>query len=151
MLDPKSCLCLSGSKPSRNALTNAEMKVRGSIDDDASKGLWARGSLCGHLDCRAGSFAICRGEAVDDLGEDLADLVFDRVGIVRVGAEGFQVGELPESDTLKTDAEGRLHNASAANQRAVENLGFPHIHRKGLRALRLKDFCRFAPLRAVPP
>jgi len=35
------CLCLSGWKPSRNAFSNANMKVRGSIDDDASKGRWA--------------------------------------------------------------------------------------------------------------
>ena len=42
MLDPKSCLCLSGSKPGCNAFSNGSVKARGGINDNARKGAGAQ-------------------------------------------------------------------------------------------------------------
>ena len=43
---------------------------------------------------------IARAELVFDLGEDFADLVFDRVGAFGAGAEAFQVGKQFVIDVL---------------------------------------------------
>ena len=42
--------------------------------------------------------AVAAAKAIADLGENLADLVFDRVGTERAGLEPLQVGEQPVVD-----------------------------------------------------